>query len=92
MDARACISVSFTHIQIMEISHGRVQTKPRKKKKLASKQKQAAAVTMNNEALNINDIMNERIPKRLQTENLSGNHIYVLRCSRDCSCSFPKPV
>ena len=75
----------------MEISHGGVQTKP-SKKKLASKQKQAAVVIMNNEALNINDIMKELIPKGLQTENLSSNHIYVLHCSRYYSCSFPKPV
>ena len=39
------------------------------KKRLASKQKQAAAVIMHNEPLNINDIMKELIPKRLQTEN-----------------------
>ena len=72
----------------MEISYGAVQTKPSKKKnkKLASKQKQGVAIIMNNEALNINDIMKER----LQTENLSSTHIYVLHWSRDYSCSFPK--
>ena len=47
---------------------------------------------MNNERLNINDIMKELIPKRLETENLSSTHIYVLHWSRDYSCSFPKPV
>ena len=91
MDARACISVSFTHIYIMEISHVGVQTRP-SKRKLTSKRNQAATVTMNNETLNINDIMKELIPKRLQTENFSSNHIYVLHWSRDYSCSFPKPV
>ena len=62
------------------------------KKRLASKQKQAAAVIMHNEPLNINDIMKELIPKRLQTENLSSTSTYVLHWSRDYSCSFPNPV
>ena len=44
---------------------------------MASKQKQAAAVIMNNEALNMNDIMKELIPEHLQTENLLSTHIYV---------------
>ena len=55
--------------------HGN-STNKTKQKKLASKQKQAAAVIMNNEALNINDIMKELIPKRLQTENLSSTYSY----------------
>ena len=69
---------SFIHLYL---NYGNIawrSTNKTNKKRLASKQKQAAAVIMNNEPLNINDIMKELIPKRLQTENLSSTHIYVL--------------
>ena len=59
----------------MEILYRGVETKP--SKKMASKQKQAAAVIMNNEALNMNDIMKELIPEHLQTKNLLSTHIYI---------------
>ena len=59
----------------MEILYRGLQAKP--SKKMARKQKQAAAVIMNNEALNMNDIMKELIPEHLQTENLLSTHIYV---------------
>ena len=43
--------------------------------KMASKQKQAAGVIINNVALDINDKMEDNILKRLQTEYLFINHI-----------------
>ena len=43
--------------------------------KMASKQKQAAGVIINNVALDINDKIKDNILKRLQTEYLFINHI-----------------
>ena len=77
-DGRKSLHFSFIHLYL---NYGNIvwrSTNKTNKKRLASKQKQAAAVIMNNEPLNINDIMKELIPKRLQTENLSSTHIYIL--------------